>query len=238
VAAPGSHRHKHLLQDTHRRVAPSWAPRCIPKSTPSSLKCQAPVAGGEFPPCLLPPDMVQHQQTPPQDIYLQGWQLTASRVSSNTALIPPWKLPSSCRGSATGRWSTCPPQQAETSPAHQPRGVKPEPSFYPKAQSPIPSACPAGVSGGITMEQLLIDLSLSQCCLMAASVMAGVFRGCGVPSGAGPSEALSFLPLVAPSWDFPLLAGEEPPGRPFRTMNFSVAHLAANIFPSGFVQVD
>lgn len=217
VAAPGSHHHEHLLQDIHCRVPPSWAPRCTPESTRSSPKCQAPAAGGRFPPCPL--HTVSHRtwfntsRYLPGRISLQGWQLSAGAANCKQGVIKhspncPQRLPSGCQCSAAGRWGTCAPRQAESPLACWPREAKPEPGFYPGVQSTIPSACPAGVSSRITMEQLLIHLGQPQRCLMATPVTARVSRGRGVPSGVGPSEALSFLPLVAPSWDFPVLAGQ------------------------------
>lgn len=155
------------------------------------------------------PPPTGHGSTPADTspgISLQGWQLSAGAANCKQGVIKhnpnsPQRLPSGCQGSAAGRWGTCPPRQVETSPARRPREVKPEPGFYPGAQSPIPSTCPAGVSGGIATDQLLSHLGQPQRCLMATLVMAGVSWGYGIPSGAGPSEALSFLPLVAPSWD-------------------------------------
>lgn len=205
VAALGSRYHEHLLQDTHCRAVP---PCCTPKSTQISPKCQTPAAGGGSspipPPCLR--DVVQHQQTLPWGISLRAGnraleQLIASKESSNTARISPRGTRAAVGALLKSNGAPAPIRLAEPSPARRPREGKPEPSFYPGVQSPILSACPAGVSGRITMEQLLIHLGQPQRCLMATPVMAGVSRGYGIPSGAGPSEALSFLPLVAPSWD-------------------------------------
>lgn len=98
VAAPESHHSKYLLQDTHWRVAPSWAPHCTPQSTQSSPKHQAPAAGGGFPPCPLRAsshgtwfDTSSHlpRAFPSRAGNPVLEQLIVSKESSNTALIPP-----------------------------------------------------------------------------------------------------------------------------------------------------
>lgn len=220
-------------------------PIALPKSTQSSQKCQAMAAGGVFPSASSHRTWFNTSRHVPRGISLQGWQPSVGAANCMQGVIK--HSPNYPRGSpvAVGAplqadGAPAHPRQVEISPTHQPQKEKAEPGFYPRAQSPFPSACPAGVYGGITVEQLLIHRGQPQHCLMATPVMARMSRGRGVPSGVGPSKALSFLLLVAPSWDLgcsrPSRAGEEPLGRPFRTMNFSGVRLAANIFPSGFVQ--
>lgn len=91
----------------------------------------------------------------------------------------------------------CPPQLMETSSVHHDGRRNWSQAFIPQLRA----AFLAGMFSGTMMEQLLIHLGQSQHCLMATPVMAKVSWGYRFPSGAGPTEALSFLPLVAPSWD-------------------------------------
>lgn len=231
----------HLLQSSSKLGTPLHSPKalnCLRNARPWQQE-------GGFPSASSHRTWFNTSQHVPRGISLQGWQPSVGAANCMQGVIK--HSPNYPRGSpvAVGAplqadGAPAHPRQVEISPTHQPRKEKAEPGFYPRAQSPFPSACPAGVYGGITVEQLLIHRGQPQHCLMATPVMARMSRGCGVPSGAGPSKALSFLLLVAPSWDLgcshPSGAGEEPLGRPFRTMNFSGVHLAANIFPSGFVQ--